>query len=71
MTYVSTSDREQFRNERNLAHYARDNLGRALSIKGITGTHALEVTRANTIKVELTPQEAHHLAHTLDEEAGE
>lgn len=54
-------------NERNLAHYARDALGRALSIANITGPHAIDITPRNTIKLTLTAHEAQHLANTLEE----
>lgn len=69
--YVTTTDRERFAHERNLAHYARDVLARALSLNGIiAGTHAIEITNKNTLRLDLTAHEAHHLANTLEEDAG-
>lgn len=53
---------------RNLALYAREALARALTIKGITaGTHSIDITAANELRLELEPHEAHHLASILEE----
>lgn len=66
-----TTERErraEAANTMNLAGVARELLSRALTVNGIiAGPHSITITGAGNLALELTREEARHLATILEE----